>query len=324
MKKWSSIGQYRNVVKTIQLYHERTEKEHLIPTVDYVGTVKLHGTNCGVRRTPSGKIQCQSRERIISNTDDNYGFTKFIEAIPEPDLRFLFHKVSPNPKDDITIYGEWVGKGIQGGTGVSQLEKHWVIFGAWVNEEYVKNDVSWQTLDHRIFNILDIPTYEITVDFKDPEAVVEELQRITHDVEECCPWAKCFGVEGIGEGVVWVRKGHPHLSDYWFKVKGQKHSGKSNKEKKTVTVDPQKVESIEQYVALVVTHERLVQGLEHLKEMNIDFEMKNMGKYLKWVNQDVQKEEMDTLEANELEWKDVVKQITSKAKTFYMDKLNEF
>jgi hypothetical protein len=68
----------------------------------------------------------------------------------------------------------------------------------------------------------------------------------------------------------------------------------------------------------------LVQGIEHLKEMNLDVDMRNMGKYLKWINQDTMKEEMDTIEANGLEWKDVVKQVTSKAKTFFMDKANEF
>ena len=50
----------------------------------------------------------------------------------------------------------------------------------------------------------------------------------------------------------------------------------------------------------------------------------NMGKFLKWVGQDTQKEEMDTVTANGLEWSDVVKPITAKAKKFFMEKANEF
>jgi len=322
MKKFTSIEQFRHVVKSIHMHCEYVGQTP--PTINFVGTVKMHGTNAGIRRSPSGKVTAQSRSRLISVTDDNYGFAKFIDAIDTEDLHLkLFDKVGIMG-DDITIYGEWVGKGIQGGTGVGQLDKHWVIFGASVNDTYVPNKVEWSLPECGVYNILEIPSYECTIDFSDPESAIEPLQTMTLAVEEQCPWAKHMGVDGIGEGIVWMRKDMPSAHDYWFKIKGQKHSGKSNKEKKIVTVDPQVVENISQCVDIILTEGRLKQGLEYLKSENLELEMRNLGKYLKWVGQDTQKEELDTVVANGLEWNDVSKVVIARSKKFFMDEINKW
>jgi len=324
MKKFSSIEQFRHVVKSVQLYFERTDRPTEVPTQHFTGTVKLHGTNAGIRRSASGKIQAQSREQIISPTCDNYGFAKYVEEIPHNELNKLFDRITPITDANITIYGEWIGKGIQSGVGVSELDKQWVIFGAHVNDEYVPNQYFWRLDAFNIFNILDIDTYQITIDFKNPGDAIEKLEQLTKEVEDQCPWSYSFGVKGIGEGIVWTCDERPDDSGLWFKTKGDKHSGKKKSGKKIATIDPQKVESIEKCVDIILTEGRLVQGLEHLKENHLDFEMKNMGKYLKWIGQDTQKEEIDTVEANDLEWKDVAKLVTSRAKKFFMDKYNEF
>jgi len=322
MKKFSSIDHFRHVVKSVHWYFERIGQKSKVPTMTFTGTVKLHGTNAGVRRSASGKIQPQSKEQILSPTCDNYGFAAFVESLPNKELNELFDKVGGCK--DTTIYGEWIGKGIQSGCGINQLEKQWVIVGAWVDGEYVPNKVTWRNDELNILNILDIDTYHITIDFKNPGDVIEELETLTKEVEEQCPWAYSFGVKGIGEGIVWTCDERPDDSDLWFKTKGEKHSGKKKSGKKVATIDPQKVESIEKCVDIILPEGRLNQGFDHLREKNLEFEMKNMGKYLKWVGQDVQKEEMDTIEANGLEWKDVTKQITVRAKKFFMDKYNEW
>jgi hypothetical protein len=322
MKKFSSIEQFRHVVKSVQLYFERTGRPSEVPTLHFTGTTKLHGTNAGIRRSTSGKIQAQSREQIISPTCDNYGFAAFVESLPNKELNELFDKIGGC--QDTTIYGEWIGKGIQDTVAACELERQWVIVGAWVNEEYVPNNVAWRIDEFNIFNILDIDTYKIIIDFKNPGDAIEELEALTKRVEEQCPWSYSFGVKGIGEGIVWTCDERPYDSDLWFKTKGSKHSGKNKDKKKIATVDPQKVENIEKCIDIILTEGRLNQGLEHLKENHLDFEMKNMGKYLKWVGQDTQKEEMDTVEANDLEWKDVAKLVTTRAKKFFMDKYNEF
>lgn len=322
MKKFSSIEQFRHVVKTVQLYFERVGRPSEVPTSHFTGTVKLHGTNAGIRRSRSGKIQAQSRERIINITCDNHGFAAFVDSLPTEELNELFDKVGGD--QDTTIYGEWMGKGIQSVTAVCQLDRQWVIVGAYVNEEYVPNTTEWRLDKFNIFNILDIDTYQITVDFKNPGDVIEELERLTIEVENQCPWAHSFGIDGIGEGIVWTCNERPSDSSLWFKTKGEKHSNKKKSGKKIATIDPQKVESIEKCVDIILTEGRLNQGFDHLREMNVDFEMKSMGKYLKWVGQDTLKEELDTIEANDLEWKDVSKLITARAKKFFMDKYNTF
>lgn len=323
MKKFSSIESFRHVVKTVQLYHERIGMAGKEPTMHFTGTVKLHGTNAGVRRSKSGKLQPQSKERIIGVTDDNYGFAKFIDAIPNKALNKLFDNVGGG--QDTTIYGEWIGKGIQNGCAIHQLDKQWVIFGARVNEEYIANEKGWRFDKYNIYNILDVEDYRITVDFKKLEESVAQIESLTLMVESRCPWAYSFGgILGIGEGIVWKCDERPEDNDLWFKSKGSKHSGKDKSRKKIATIDPQKVESIEQCIDIILTEGRLKQGLEFLADRNLEVEMRNMGKYLKWVGQDIQKEEMDTIEANGLEWKDVTKFITQKAKAFYMGEVNKF
>ena len=54
MYKFSDIDRFRNAYKgVIRFSHERGKS---VPSFDYIGTVKLHGTNAGVRRTPSGDL----------------------------------------------------------------------------------------------------------------------------------------------------------------------------------------------------------------------------------------------------------------------------
>jgi hypothetical protein len=51
--------------------------------------------------------------------------------------------------------------------------------------------------------------------------------------------------------------------------------------------------------------------------------MKSIGNYLKWISKDCMKEEMDTIEANGLEWKEVVKVINKKAKEFFIKAIDD-
>jgi len=333
MKKFSEIEHFRHVVKTVNLYHERNGKTGQEPTMHYTGTVKLHGTNAGLRRTAKshgatskkpGKLQTQSRNNIIGLGNDNYGFAAFINDTPEEYLHELLDMVDPDHKKDVTLFGEWCGGGIQGGCGVNQLNVHWVLFGAWVDDKYVQINKSVKLKERGIHNILEIPQYHVVVDFKNPEDVIDELTKLTLEVEAECPWAKHFGMTGIGEGIVWTCDERPDDSDMWFKTKGEKHSGKSRSKKKVATIDPQKVENINQCVDIILTEGRLNQGFEHLAEKGLELEMKNMGKYLKWVGQDTMKEELDTVEANGLEWSDVSKIITSRAKAYFMERYNAF
>lgn len=321
MEKWSSIEQFRHVVKYVQSWAEYHEQP--LPTLMFRGTVKLHGTNAGIKRT-NGTYIAQGRTRELSIEDDNYGFANWLatnikDSQFKSELDNMFDNVCPDPDVDIVIYGEWCGKGIQKKVAVAQLEKRFVAFGAKVRSDYVEltqsvNMPSFSQVD----NILTAGTFLVGVDFSEPAQALQTFEELTLKVEDRCPYAALHGVEGIGEGIVWNCVEFPTNSDLWFKTKGEKHSGKGEKKRNVATIDPEKLEKINDLVDYVLSSSRLQQGLEHVESL----EMKNMGQYLKWVGQDIQKEETDTIEANGLEWKDVAKQINTKARQFFMDQVN--
>lgn len=321
MEKWSSIEQFRHVVKYVQSWAEYHEQP--LPTLMFRGTVKLHGTNAGIKRH-KGEFTAQGRTRELFVGDDNYGFANWLhEGLKDPtfasEINTMFDNVCSEPDAEVTIYGEWCGKGIQKKVAIAELDKRFVVFGARVNGDYVEitqgvNMPSFDSVD----NILVAGTFLLSIDFSEPAKALEELEKLTLQVEEKCPYTALYGVDGIGEGIVWNCVEFMENSDLWFKTKGEKHSGKGDKKRNVATIDPEKLEKISDLVDYVLSSSRLQQGLEHVESL----EMKNMGQYLKWVGQDVQKEEMDTIEANGLEWKDVNKHINTKARQFFMDQVN--
>lgn len=325
MYKFSSIDRFRTALKGVHRYcHDRGQS---IPIMDYIGTVKLHGTNAGVRRTASGKIVPQSRNRILDVTCDNYGFAAFVEERKEAfEKLFDFFNM---PDTDITLFGEFCGKGIQGNVAIGQLDPHFVLFNVKFDGEYNELwypfPVELQANDVDIYNIFQIPHYEISVDFSAPDAAIHEINELTDAVEEQCPWGKFMGVDGIGEGIVWVPRNHPSISDLWFKTKGGKHSGKPKVKGIRAKVDVETANSIAECMKLVLPEWRLQQGIEYLKENYYDMDHSSIGPYLKWISQDILKEEIDTITENGLEWKDMHRPINKRARNYILDVIeNDF
>ena len=66
---------------------------------------------------------------------------------------------------------------------------------------------------------------------------------------------------------------------------------------------------------------RLEQALDaHVNENGLDLEMKNIGTFLRWVFNDIIKEEADTIEASGFTQKELGKSISDIAKRFYIEK----
>lgn len=319
MEKFSSIGRFRNAFQSVHRWANEFRKP--LPEYNYIGTVKLHGTNAGVRRSASGKIQPQSRNRILGLDSDNYDFASFVHGREEA-FRNLFD-THFNEGDDVTLYGEWVGQGVQNSVAISELERHFVLFNVKINGEY--NELFYplpdtlQDNENGIYNIFQIPHYRFTIDFSNPNTVIDKINELTNEVEDCCPWGKFMGVEGVGEGLVWVPEEVPHISDLWFKTKGGKHSGKGRVKGIKAKIDPEKARNIQECVEIVLPEWRLQQGIEYLKENHFLIEPSSTGEYLCWINKDIQKEELDTITANGLEWKDVVKVIQTRARNYLFD-----
>lgn len=318
MKKYPSIEQFRNIVRTVRTNHDyqgKDEEGNAIyshstdyPTLRFKGTVKLHGTNAGVVKYKD-RIEYQSRERVLSLTSDNVGFYL---AMANKVLDFLFDGV--DFKESIAVYGEWCGQGIQKSVGISELPKRFVIFGYKVDDIWVDKIV--HDNGQGIYHIEQFETFEVDIDFNTPETIQNKLIEMTLAVENECPVSKHFGVIGIGEGIVFTSVSDAELK---FKSKGEKHS--VSKVKVLNAVDIEQIEGINDFVEYAVTENRLQQGITYLKENGFELSQKSTGDYLRWVVNDVIKEETDTIVANQIDVKKLNSAMSVKARMWFFNNL---
>lgn len=329
MEKFESIGQFRDVIKSVNDHCKKFGKEK--PILKFVGTVKIHGTNAAVNVDCNDNIVFQSRERELSIESDNAGFcmwgnrNKDILMQTIQNVRQKFTNFSKR----IVIYGEWCGPGVQKGVAVSQIpNKIFVIFNITiiVDEEnrFELNPTQIGLVTVRsgdIFTAYDFPTWEIDIDFNSPQTAQNRLVDLTLAVEEECPVGKHFGISGIGEGIVWW---NPE-TNLKMKVKGEKHSvSKVKTVKQIAAVDLERMASVQEFVDSVMTENRLNQGLAKLSEMGLDnTDIKNTGAFIKWCVGDVLKEEGDLIVASNLDMKEVNPKLSEKAKNFWFTHINK-
>jgi RNA ligase len=318
---YPSILQFRHVIKYATYYPRDDYK------IDYIGTVKLHGTHTDIVQDEYSDIVVQSRNRIITPESDNLGFANFVDKLS--DIKGLFKKVRETIGQDakhIMICGEWCGRGIQKGVALAKVPPMWVIFdikvdGRWVN---MLDFSHIQDNEQNIYNILQFKTWRLTIDFKDYDKVQEAMIEITNDVEKECPVGLYFGVKnGVGEGVVWrpVETNKYPSSQYWFKTKGQKHSvSRVAVLKQLAPTNVELFDNMNNFVDTMVTDNRCNQGLSIIKETEQSISMKNLGQFMQWIANDIRKEEYDTIEENgwDVKISDLNKMINVKSKTWFM------
>jgi len=321
MKKYSSIEQFRNIIQAVRqnfdfkgkdengkAIYQHTEN---YPTLTFEGTIKLHGTNASIVKYADGHYEFQSRERVLSLDYDN---ADFMAEMLQKDYQSLFDGIEFT--DYMAVYGEWCGGNIQKKVALNQLPKMFVIFGVKVDGEWMDLQPNFALNESRIYNILQFPTYDVAIDFNNPKLVQNKIFELTVAVEASCPVGKCFGVEGTGEGLVFTCTTNQHWK---FKSKGEKHA--VSKVKKLIPVDVELMESINEFVDMAVTENRLEQGISYMNENNLPPEPKNMGEFLRWIVRDVLKEEGDTLEKSKLDKKKVKDAIMKKARIWYLNSI---
>ena len=98
-------------------------------------------------------------------------------------------------------------------------------------------------------------------------------------------------------------------------MEGEKHS--SSKVKTLAAVDVEKIESIQKFVDYAVTESRFNQALENVFPNQEPIDTKKLGDVIRWVVNDVIKEEMDTMVENKIEPKDVNKYMSSKVREMF-------
>lgn len=338
MHKFTHIDAFYQVARHIEVMNadpECPEHAKIKTPVTFRGTVKLHGSNVGVACSPAG-LTAQSRSRELTVGDDNYGFAAFVAR---PEVASAIRVVERRIRDSlplaenaiVVLFGEWIGPGLQSGVAINRLAaKQWVLFAVKVldgEQGMYLNAVpslGQEFAELGIFSILDGPVYALTVDFSDATskaAALEFATLRTNEVDACCPWGAKFGIEGTGEGIVWVPIGeHWGNSDLFFKTKGDKHQVTKSPSAKP-QLAPEVLDSIQAFVKFAVTDNRLHQGIEALKEMGHELDIRSMGHFLKWVSQDVQRECELELESNTLEWSQVGKHVAQEARTFFVEYL---
>lgn len=343
--KMPSIEQFRSVVHNIEHaaryigFNEETQepiydRNAELPKVTFTGTVKVHGTNASFCMN-SESHWFQSKSNILSIEKDNAAFCYFGEARINSFKIIAVELASKNGlnlnENTITLYGEFSGGNIQKGVAVNGLEKMFILFGAkitphneglpaywlYIGNKNMKNETYYSDHKNNIFNSFDFPVFSLEIDFENPHEAQNRLSELTIAVEEKCPVGVQFGVEGIGEGIVWEAQ-YKDVT-YRFKVKGEKHS--SSKVKTLAAVDIEKVANIKEFIDYVVTENRLNQGIEQVFAGGEAVQEKT-GEFVQWVKNDVFKEEMDTLVKSGLEPKEVSGPISKKCAKWFMEFLN--
>lgn len=344
MIKFPSVEQFRNVVKRVGDRARWVGKDENddpifdptrpIPTLRFVGTVKLHGTNAGIvlDRT-SQELSYQSRERVLTLEQDNAGFMAHMQgqefAVDDMFIEVMnARSIRLDDVKNIAIYGEWCGANIQKGVGISGLPKMFVVFA--VRVIYLDESAEWLPVqdftftnkDAGIYNVNEFGSWTVDIDFNHPQLAQQKLVDLTIQVEDECPAGKFFGNCGVGEGIVWhCQEPGWFTSDVWFKVKGEKHS--VSKVKTLAPVDVEAYQKQQDFLDSVVTEARLEQGLHNLvNEQLKPFNMTSLGDFIRWVFNDIMKEEMDTIVANGFDAKKLGGPIANKARPWFIQRFN--
>lgn len=348
MIKYPSIDQVRGVVKQITeraCYVGKDEDgkaifDYLKPKLTFTTTYseKVHGSNAGLCYSIPDGVWAQSRENILTIEKDNAGFAFFVSQNEQHLIKIIEkladeYNINLNEKI-ITLYGEWAGGNIQKNSALSGAEKAFILFehfkvspiessedekAVWYKTKYSRDILDSETsqTQPRIYNIMDFPTYSFEIDFNAPDRDINQIIELVEKIEESSPVGKAFGFEAnIGEGVVCS-----YLTDdnslIQFKVKGEKRS--NSKVKTTKVVDTEKLDRLDACVEKICHSWRFEQALVETfgSDYKHTIDRKKIGAYLKWVNSDTLKEELDIIAEFGFEPKDVLGKVSQKAKEYF-------
>lgn len=347
-KKFTSIEQFHNIVKAAEKYPKLFPAE-----VTYQSKVKLHGTNAAIG-VADGEAFAQKRTSIAKN--GHYGFAEHVNELKPmfenfPDCYIygewigagIQKKVacSQLPTKRFCIYAIFI-------------DPYYYVDPGCIQQFMCDNmKVTPMELRNKRIHIIDWSNYDAEKvrlhDREHCQKFVNCQEPIIQAVDQSDPWMKSeFDIEGIGEGLVYYpvsdsdyearvedaiegeRYTAPWLTDSLqdfgihecvftkliFKAKGQSHERTSQEKKKAIQLSPEELASQNEYVLKFVTEERLHQiAKEHC---NDDFDMRNIGTFLREFGIDVHKESKDELEASGMEWKKVQKPVQREARNWFI------
>jgi len=342
-KAYHKIKQFKDIVRDIQFksnfqgldeegqpIYQETKK----PVLTFTATTKLHGTNAGVCYKPEKGIMAQKRSSLLPKDalTAHFGFNQFVQVEKKlffTDLMEDLYTKHCKRGEQITIYGEWAGNGIQKSVGISELPKGFYIFDCKIYNKETDTqrwlDISdWEFDTDKVFNINEFPTWSLDIDFNIPAMSQNNLIKITEEIEKECPVSKQLGIEeGVGEGAVWTC--FYNNDKFIFKVKGDAHAGKS-KVKQLKPVDNEKLQKINETVDKLTPIWRLNQKLTDVFKLNEGgfLERKKIGGYIRSVIKDIVEEETLTIKESGLEFKELTKGISTICKNYFFEQESTF
>jgi hypothetical protein len=163
------------------------------------------------------------------------------------------------------------------------------------------------------------------MDVDDPKSFIHRATMVTLEVEKECPFAKSFGLSGVGEGIVW-KAAHPLGSDsrFWFKTKGPLHRiTNTDALKKSVAIRGSNKTKAKSFAEAAVTVQRLEQAWDYLGEMEIKRNKAGLSEFNRWLNNDVEVEEKKAIADLDVNKHTLRKEIQWIGKAYYFKRLEE-
>ena len=303
----------------------------VMPVLTFKGSEKLHGENMAVCYS-QGEIWVQGRNHVRTLLGDQNGMAAFVDGT-KARWDFLFEEIGQVHNVDsydntIVIDCEWAGGNIQkGNAACSGTDK-----GAYIFDYFrvVSNDTdesqSYSTTgltvfpEDSIYLMSSFGSYELVLDLNYPVKCEEQLKTLAESVEESSPIAKYFDKpDNVGEGV-YLYTTDTDGTVYKLKAKGEKHGGKPKVKREKKPMDSELEAKLSELAEEVTPTWRLAQAIT---ETNAT-EMKHIGEVMKWVNQDIVKEEMPKLHAAGVEPKQLGRFVAAIVKAYYIDSIKEY
>jgi len=301
-----------------------------MPTITFEGSEKLHGENMAVCYS-NGELWVQGRNHLRTVKGDQNGMAHFVNET-EDEWFFIIEELASLHNVDLTkntlvVDCEWAGGNIQrGNAACSGTDKGAYIFDYCrvVNNE--TDEFEYKTtkgigvpLDTPIYLLSTFDSYNITLDFNKPSECETDLTNLAEHIEKNSPIAKYFDKPGnVGEGAyLWATYNGKVLR---LKTKGEAHGGKPKTKKHQNPLSDEEAQKLQELADKVTPVWRITQAIT---ETNAT-EMKHLGEVMKWVNQDILKEEQPILEKAGIEAKQLTKFVSKIVKDYYVDSLKHY
>lgn len=303
-----------------------------MPTLTFKGCEKLHGENMAVCYS-QGEMWVQGRNHVRTLLGDQNGMAAFVDSTKSTWMQ-IFNLLEGKDEINTTTHTivldcEWAGGNIQkGNAACSGTDKGAYLFDYYrvVNNEDDEDQTLFPTtgigyIPHSIYNMAAFGNFTVTLDFNKPEECENTLKKIAELAEDNSPIAEYFEKpNNVGEGVYLYCLAANGYPTYRLKAKGEKHGGKPKVKREQKPMDSELEAKLSALAEEVTPTWRLTQAIT---ETNAT-EMKHIGEVMKWVNQDIVKEEMPKLEAAEVDPKQLGHFVAAIVKTYYIGYLKQY